>query len=618
MYYPIKIISKFFCLMPRKQALRIGRFLGYLTFLFSSKKKARAIKNLKLVFPEKDFLQILRIVRKNFESFGMSMVEALRIPGECGDINSDMFHIDGEEYFSSINNDSGIFIGIHMGSWEFINVVLAKRLKYAIIVRRQKNRAFDFFLNQQRQRHGLNIIYEDDLKGLIQCIKKGYILGLVFDHGTRDSGFYSELFKKLIPVPTGALRLALNFNKNIYPACLARQGDFCHKIKLFPPVEIKSREDFLKVSRHLNSCFEGFLRENPEDYLWWYKRFKRSKNLNILVLSDGKAGHLKQSLSLANLIKKKKPGSFIETVQVKISGLKRVLLDACNVIPSNNPMVNLSRLIAILGHDFDSVYKYADIIISCGCSVSSLNRLLSACQEAKSFIIQRPNIGLKRFDLAIIPFHDKSPVLNNTVRIKGSFVFYKEEELIQCREKLRGLSNDFNNSLPKIGIFLGGPIGKNYNKDYVSRFLNNLRESSIRDSWQLFITTSRRTPQPLEDFLQNNFKDVPLLVIANKKNFPFVSLGIVSLCDVILVSSDSVSMITEAATFKPTFVFDVFSAKQSKKHSRFISNLVKEGNIAEVNIANLQEKVNKILSQNIFLRRIDNQKLVEEVLKKRL
>jgi len=617
MYWLIKTVSKLFCILPAELSLSIGGLLGYLTFLFSGGKKARALRNLKLVFPEKDCSELLNIVKKSFRNFGMSMIETLRVSKEIKDTDSNTFTIEGKQYLTSIEQGGGIFTGIHMGSWEALNVSLAKKLPYAIVVRRQKNRDLDRFLNNLRIMQGLNIVYEDDLKSLIGYIKKDYILGLVFDHGSRDSRIYSEFFGKIIPVPIGALKLALNFKKKIYPGCMTRLDRMSHKLKFFPPLEVKSRDDFAGVARNLNKYFEGFLRENPEDYLWWYKRFKRSKNLNILVLSDKKAGHLKQSLSLAAFLQHKRPGSCVEIADVSLPRFKRFILDVFNLFCKRSPMAIIRRLRLILGKDFESVYKYADIIISCGSNVSSLNRLLSVSQDAKSFVIQKPNVGLDKSDLVILPFHDKAPCLKNIVRIKGSLAVIRDKELRENRKKLKDISNIPEDNLPKIGVFIGGPLRKGHSKDYVLGFLDTLREVCAENTWQLFITTSRRTPLFLEEFLEQHFKDSCLLVIANKENFPFVSLGIIALCDILLVSSDSISMITEAASVKPTLVFDAFGIN-SKKHLSFLEDVSGEDYVRKVDISNLEDTVKRVISKNIVLKKIDNRQIIEEALNKKL
>ncbi|MBN2120959.1 MAG: mitochondrial fission ELM1 family protein [Candidatus Omnitrophica bacterium] len=618
MYFLLVLVSRLFCFLPKRLSLSIGSGIGYLFFLFSKRKKAQALKNLKLAFPRKTYNELLEIVRKSFQDFGMSIIESLRIPKENKDFSSSGFIIEGEEYLSSIVKDKGMFSGIHMGSWELFNISLAKLFSYFVIARRQKHRPFEEFLHRQRIREGLHIVYEDDARGLIRHLKKGYILGLVFDHGSRDSNIFAEFFGKLIPVPMGPLRLALSFKKKIYPGCFTRCNKVYHKLKLFPPVEVKTEDDFPKAAQQLNAYYEEFLKENPEGYLWWYKRFKRSKNLHILILSDSKAGHLKQSLSLASLIKEKRPQSYVDIVEINLSKAKRALLDICNLFSSSQCLGCGSCLRRILGRDFERLYRYADIFLSCGSSLSSLNRILSYVLDAKSFIIHKPNIGMHKHDLVVLPSHDLAACRKNIVKTSGSFSLLDIRELEEARDKLKEISGGFSGELPKIGVFIGGPLDKGYKQKDSINLLKILKSISKRNNWQLFITTSRRTPSFVEEYLKQSFKHAPLLVIANEKNFPFVAPGIISLCDAVVVSSDSISMITESGQVKPTLVFDIFHASKSKKHAEFVAELSKEGRALRVDSDTLEHLLKEVLEKKIVLKGIDNKSLVEKALELKL
>ena len=616
MYWLIKALSKSLCILPRGFSLKIGEALGHLFYIFSRKNRAQALKNIRLVFPDSSFSEVINIAKRSFKSFGISLTETLRLPKEIEAFKENLI-IEDKERFDSLAKDSAILVGIHSGSWELLNSYIGSKFPYVIIVRRQRKNAWDRFLNELRTSQGLKIVYEDELKSLVNYLKRGYALGIVFDHGSRDSNFYSEFFKKILPTPLGALKTALNFKRKIFAGILFRESASAHRLEISLPFEVKSREDFPSQARALNSYFENFLRKNPFEYLWWYKRFKRAKNLNVLVLSDRIPGHLKQSLNLTRLIEEARKSSFIEVVDIKLSNLQRWFLDICNLFSSPKCFGCFRCLRLILGRDFEKVFRYADVVLSCGASLSSLNRILAYNLGAKSFVIQKPNLGLRKFDLVVLPSHDKAPNLKNIVRIKGSLSFFSEREIEESQEKIKEICKDIKEVLPKIGIFIGGALDKNFNKKSSLEFLRSLREIGLRNSWQLFITTSRRTPSFLEEFLEKEFKDIGLLIIANKKNYPFVSLGIIGLCDVVLVSSDSVSMITEAASSKPTLVFDAFGVKK-KKHQRFLRALSSEGYVRLIDETNLERSINSIIKGEIILKKLDNRETLEESLYSKL
>ncbi len=616
MYKLLGLITKILRFFPGFMLSFTGRLAGLGVFYLSGNKRGQALKNIKLLFPDAGYSRVKEIARESFKRFGMSVIESLLLNNKRGIYGS--VTIEGREYFDSVSFDKGIFLGVHMGSWEVVNSFAAENMPFFIVVRRQRKKGLDRYLNRQRMKAGIGIVYEDDLKGLVDNLKAGKVLGIVFDHGTKNSNLYSEFLGKVVPVPVGALRIALKFRKKIYPVCSFRKGWGENFTKCYSPIEVERKEDFEKVSRVLNSRFEECLREHPYDYFWWYKRFKRSKSLNILVLSDNKAGHLKQSLSLSSLIKEKRPHSVVEVVSLSLSAAQRVVLDFSNIFSSHRCLGCFFCLRVILGKDFERVFKYADIVISSGSSLSSLNRILSYGLDAKSFIIQRGNVGIRKHDLAVVPFHDNAHLSRNIVRIYGSLSFPDIERQKIDSGKLRRMVKNLNDSLPKIGVFIGGPLEKVRNEKMILDRLSALKRELSGNSWQVLLSTSRRTPSFAEEFIEREFKDFGLLVIANKQNYPFVSGGMISLCDVVLVSSDSVSMVSESASVKPALIFNLFDTEAGRKHTAFAESLDKSGYAKLADIKDLGRYISDILDKKLLLKKLDNRKVVEQALENRL
>lgn len=619
MYTVLRLLSSFFSFLPPSAGNFLAKMCGKLFYAFSKRKKGQALKNLRLVFPEKKFKELLSIVKESFCTFSVSVIELLRAEKEVGFLEKGDIDIEGKEYFDAALKDKGIFVSIHMGNWEIPNVLISRKIPYVIMVRRQKNKSLDKFLNEQRRKEGVEIVYENELRKLIRFMNMGYALGIVFDHGSRDSSIYSYFFGKKVPVPAGTLRLALHFKKKIYPICSIPKFRTGRSLRVFAPLEVKDKSDFSSVSRKLNECFENVLRNSPEGYLWWYKRFKRSKNLNITVLSDKKPGHYKQAFSLAQLIKENKPNSFIKTVELRLPYWKRRVLDCINLFSSEKCFGCFKCLRFILGPKFEDLFGYTDIVVSCGSSLSSLNRIYSYGVGARSFVVQRPNIKIEKHDLVVVPFHDKVGESKNIVNIRGSLTLTDNERLAESEAKLNSISGRYAKDAVKVGVFLGGSLSESdkpraYVKDRILE-IKNLYENG---KYELFTTTSRRTPSYLEDFLCEHFNDIPLLVLANKKNYPFVSAGIKSLCDVIITSSDSISMITEAASLRPTIVFNVFGHKKSKKHKMFAEDMARNGYIEYAEPGNLNNKVNKLAVMKKRLRLLDNREVVLKALERKL
>ena len=79
-YYFLKVLSAFFCLLPRSLAYAMGRALGVILYPFIPKKrKELAFRQIKMCLPVSDE-EARRIARASAVRFGPMLVEVLRFP----------------------------------------------------------------------------------------------------------------------------------------------------------------------------------------------------------------------------------------------------------------------------------------------------------------------------------------------------------------------------------------------------------------------------------------------------------------------------------------------------------------------------------------------------------
>src|SRR6185295_18216434 len=109
----------------------------------------------------------------------------------------------------------------------------------------------------------------------------------------------------------------------------------------------------------------------------------------------------------------------------------------------------------------------------------------------------------------------------------------------------------------------------------VVNHLADLLIAAVREcGGALAITPSRRTGEKNEKSLREHLQSVPLFFWDGAEENPY--FGLLALADAIVVTSDSVSMVSEAcATGKPVHVFDFGYGR--KKLRQFHKALVDEG-----------------------------------------
>jgi mitochondrial fission protein ELM1 len=457
-------------------------------------------------------------------------------------------------------------------------------------------------------------------------------VGIVVDHGVRE-GIPTEFFGHKTLSPTGAIRFTHFLDTPLLPAYILRIKGPYHKIKILSPFTIEktgNEEKDLAINlEKINRILEDYIKKFPDQYLWFYKRWKYSRQKDLLVLVDGKTGHLRQLESLIKVIKEvaEEKNYEFNIKKVKIVFKNRFMKGFqvfCTTLASR---YHCRGCLWCLRRTLDrSSYEelertFADIVVSCGSSTAYVNFVLSSELKAKSMHIMRPGLlSTKRFDLVIMPEHDSAPKRRNVIVTKGSLNLIDDEYLKEQTENLLQISNfKFQTSNLKIGLLIGGDT-KDFrlSEELMVILVKELKKLIYELNANILVTTSRRTPKEIELLVKKEFLNEPrcsFLVIANEKNLTFAVGGILGLSDMVVISPDSVSMISEAASSGKYVI--VFKQKDIPKRKRlFLENLEQAGFIRIVNVDGIYSEVKDILKEKPPIKRLDDHPKILEAMRK--
>ena len=217
---------------------------------------------------------------------------------------------------------------------------------------------------------------------------------------------------------------------------------------------------------------------------------------------------------------------------------------------------------------------WPDIVISCGRKSVPFSLAIKRASGGKTFTIhvQDPLIDSRAFDLVVAPDHDHV-VGPNVVRTRGALHSVSRAKLAAAaghfRERFAHLGR------PYIAVLIGGPNGRfRFDTHVIAGIADRLAALSRRYGASLLGTPSRRTGKANEAVLQDRLKDVPAYVWDGTGENPY--LGLLALADYVIVTADSVSMVTEAcATAKPVYVVELDG--RSRRQARFHDDLATDG-----------------------------------------
>ena len=208
------------------------------------------------------------------------------------------------------------------------------------------------------------------------------------------------------------------------------------------------------------------------------------------------------------------------------------------------------------------------LVISCGRqSISSALYLRKKFgKRVFNVHIQDPTIDPANFDLVVAPKHDGATG-PNVYQSMGALHHVTRERLDDTAIKVVAHS-PWNTDKQIATVLVGGP-----NKYYpfsdndVNCFIRKLDQVVEDKDVMLAITTSRRTPPRVAARLKKQFDENHFVWTGEGDNPYFASLAMASH---IIVTGDSVSMITEAsATGKPVLVEHLNEKRPAKRFRQF-------------------------------------------------
>ena len=276
---------------------------------------------------------------------------------------------------------------------------------------------------------------------------------------------------------------------------------------------------------------------------------KKSPKITSWIISDGTKGMENQSLAVAKLL-----GSNFELINYKPHFLLRK-------IPLIGRFMLASKIIKKLKKKPLPLF-----VITTGRRMTGISIAIKSYfkNQIKTIHIQNPKISSKYFDLLLIPEHDKITG-KNIIQTKGALSFVLQHE-IKNNKKM-------NPKKPIIFLMVGGN-NKRYNPqnyDYYDLSMKVVHATKSLNA-KLIISTSRRTGRKAEKVLKSIFtkqlNDFQLYTFNDENPYP----DILKTANYIIVTSDSVNMVSETATIS-TPLFVSHFPKEKGKVLNFLENL---------------------------------------------
>ncbi len=287
----------------------------------------------------------------------------------------------------------------------------------------------------------------------------------------------------------------------------------------------------------------------------------------ILIISDGKPGHLNQSIAFCKI--------------------KDVSYDILEVKFKSKFHKALSYFFDKLGYYtdflFDDYKKYYgdfyDAVISAGSGTYYFNKYISKKYNKKAIALMLPkSYKYKDFYYIIAQEHDNPVRQDNILTLPLNLSFPREKGYVKKIEEKKSLA-----------IIIGGDNDVfDMEHELIKDELDDIFEKY--PDYLKYITTSRRTSKEIENLI-NEYKFDYKLIYSQEPNINPIG-DFIAVCDEFFITTDSTSMLSEvrANSNAKINIIDLDSKKENTKYHRLVK-IIEDMDDEKVNFTKLLKKV---------------------------
>ena len=258
--------------------------------------------------------------------------------------------------------------------------------------------------------------------------------------------------------------------------------------------------------------------------------------MKVLILSDGKAGHVNQSIAFAKL---KNLDFDVMVIHNRVK-LLTYLLDFFHIY------INLFSL-----HVKEKEYQ---AIVSTGSSTYYATKYLAKKLRITSIAIMLPRgFRYRDFDYIIASSHDNPPKAPNIISMPLNLSLSEPQGFINKREQ------------KSLGIIIGG---NNSIFTMDEKTIKAHLDTIFKDypDYLKYITTSRRTPKQIDTLLKNYHFDYEIIYSKNSAINPIADF--IATCDELFITIDSTSMLSEARAYSDANI-NIIELNSNQKNTKF-------------------------------------------------
>lgn len=269
--------------LPERWGLALGAGLG--AFVGRGLRIRRSVvdENLARAFPERSERWRRSVAVASYRHLGRESAALLRLDARTPEEVRDRVKVTGiEAVREEIEGGRGVLLLTgHLGNWEMGGAAVAAHgLPIDVVAKRQRNPLFERRLRGTRERLGMTVIYRHEAtREILRSLRGARAVALVADQNERTGGMFVDFFGVPAATVRGPGLLAARTGVRVFTALPFRvEAPEARYHLVLAPLDVPSvgtlEADARALTEAYHRALEGAIREAPEQYFWFHRRWK--------------------------------------------------------------------------------------------------------------------------------------------------------------------------------------------------------------------------------------------------------------------------------------------------------------------------------------------------------
>jgi len=260
----------------------LGRIIGRIVCILFPYRKKVMLENLTHAFPQRDRRWLKTIASRTYVHFMQVLLDFFPVYALDSIKTEKMFRVVNQELLeNSLAQKRGVCLVLfHFGNWEALcHWIAVNGYPVRAIAQKMRNPYVDRLVKESREQYGLTTISpRTSSRDMILQLKQNKLLLIVADQDAKHRGIFIDYFGRPSSTYRGPATLALRAHCPLLIAnCLLDERG--HYNISFEEISLEyprggQESPIHYITQKYTRKFEELIRQHPEQYLWFHRRWK--------------------------------------------------------------------------------------------------------------------------------------------------------------------------------------------------------------------------------------------------------------------------------------------------------------------------------------------------------